>query len=1120
VRDFVLFSISLFTSFYCLFPHTCPGPCSTYITKPLFQIFVEREGNIEVGPEKEKAMAIDKRRNHHDGNAVMQPGSSRSPKTSQNVGKPFSFRNKNEREEYGDSKPEDLKPSTSRSREYSSSNRKESKTSSTRSRSYRSSDSSDRSPTEYYGNELKGFVPSKAMRRNSLGSNFYDDTAKAKRRNSLQDGCVEEYPIRFRSTDHTHSTRSATKVERRNSFNDSFSEELSISYMSNDHSDHSESKTPHSDRKEYSGNEHKITRPAAGSVAKARLRNSCDKEHKSPKPSKARQRNSCDYNPKSLKPSKARRRNSCDYDPKRSKASTLSGDELKRGNSWNDSYTEEHQRQSKAAKQKQPRRLKSIPMPGNNSKSKTDQNKVSSWNKTSKKRNSSSNKYPSSNTLKETQKNQPKSIRLNSQLMRKIGDFRPYFVPLKKKQEFLNSPISETFSLSDEIVSHTVNDGPAQILHEGMKNISVASFLHEGVPVVKVSHNKAGKLHRRILTLSEDQTTLFLTHSKLAKGTRNMIPKQPAWTPSKGWNGTYIRAVDVANICEFQVGVISTRRLELSVATHAKKVKKKGGENQTEENNKSKDFLPYMPDPAHVASAVTIFHIDSTTGRMDSLDFFIENQDHRRAVVATLALMTYTYSEASQLVGNEILLYRYILKDMNLGTNDKGMTEMNEMDFLALCRRLNFTAQNVGKEFREFFKQHTENYVDESSGKNKKKLPIHECLQLIQLLKGKENPPLAAWKACFGTATCVNAATVLIKLLHGPQQEQTVCDIQDARDLVNIMNATELGEVLSNRKGSLLTQWQFQEFLRSEWNDIYDPENRVIDKEQLLDKPLSHYWINSSFCTSSMSNGIPSIQSYTRALSRGCKSIDLNCWDGTILPNGECVPIIIPSNGNPGTSFTVEDRLTFRSVVLVVRKYLLENRNSYPIMFNLENNCSQPFQQSMVKTMQELFGKHLFVPTKNDRKKELPSPEKLRGKIVVNARMPVKRDKNGVDSYRSKSFTGDAYSKMFNQFNTVKPDSFRPSPPESASRSFSSLNHFNTKIGAELMSLSLFNDVKFSGYFLESMDLTCSDMHCLEDIYVPKIVKEYSDNPELWRKFNESHCKWHMNLFAYAYLQN
>lgn len=863
---------------------------------------------------------------------------------------------------------------------------------------------------------------------------------------------------------------SGAKGKRRNSFNDSMKGDDFLRQMSDDRSNDSSSKPQPSS---YSGHEDKSPK-RTNSRVKGKRKKGNEKLQKSPKKSVEE--------PESPMPSvaKARRRNSCDYDPKSSKVEDIINDTLTRRNSWNDSQVEEDRRQSKADKQRQPRRLNSTPVGKPKKKKNTDK--------------------------KEPQNNPPQSaIRLNSQLMRKVGDFRPYFVPLKKKQEVLtshsqHSQISQTFSLDQEIVSHKVNDGPAQILHEGMKNIAVASFLHEGVPVIKVSHNKLGKLKRRVLTLSEDQTTLFLTHSKLAKGTRNLIPKQPTWTPSKGWNGTYVRAVDVANICDFQVGVISSRWLELSVATYAKKGKKNGEYAPDEE--KRKDFFPYMPDPARVASTVTIFHIDPRTGRMDSLDFFIENQDHRRAVVATLALMKYTYDEVSQLVGNEILLYRYIIKDMNLGTNENGMTEMNESEFLTLCRRLNFCVPNIGKKFRDFNKQH------EGTGNSKNKLPIHECLQLVQLLKGQDNPSVAAWRACFGTATCVNALTVLTKFLHGPQQEEQKCDIQDARDLVNVMNATELGEVLSNRKGSLLTQWQFQELLRSEWNDIYCPEKRVIDNQRRLNKPLSHYWVNSSFRTSSMSDGTPSIHSYTMALLRGCKSIDLNCWDGIFLPSGECVPVIIPRNEKPETSFSVKNKLTFRSVVLVVRKYLLENRKTYPIMFNLENNCSEPFQKSMVRTMRELFGKHLFVPRSSDRKKELPSPESLRGMIVVNVRKPEKRN---VNDYRSKSFCGDgvdAYSKMFNKFDTEKPDSFTRKPPQaSASRSFTNRNRMDKHVGEDLISLSLFQQREFSGYFLESMDMNCSQTHGIKDIQVPKIVKEYSDNPELWRKFNASHCK-------------
>ena len=101
------------------------------------------------------------------------------------------------------------------------------------------------------------------------------------------------------------------------------------------------------------------------------------------------------------------------------------------------------------------------------------------------------------------------------------------------------------------------------------------------------------------------------------------------------------------------------------------------------------------------------------------------------------------------------------------------------------------------------------------------------------------------------------------------------------------------------------------------------------------------------------------------------------------------------------------------------------------------------------------------------------------------------------------------FAKMFNKFDTEKPDSFNQRTlPESSARSFTNRNRDNKQIGEDLITLSLFQQKEFSGYFLESMDMTCSQMHGITDIHVPKIVKEYSDNPELWRKFNASHSKF------------
>ena len=795
---------------------------------------------------------------------------------------------------------------------------------------------------------------------------------------------------------------------------------------------------------------------------------------------------------------------------------------------------------------------------------------------TKKKRNSSmlrkgSRRHPSSSSASTSSSSMSFS---SNQTPQKIGDFRPYFVPIKQKNNELPSPLSQ-----QDLIKNTRsqlplqnNGGPARTLQTGLKSISVASFLREGVPVVKVSHNKIGKLRRRVLTLSEDQSTLFLTHSKLAKGTRNAIPKPPSWTPSKGWNGTYIRSVDVANICDFQVGVISSRWLELSIAsyTNTKRAKEKKQQQQQEEEQaeatagngesssardlrrelqKARSSRKHMPDPDLVASAVTIFHIDSNTGQMASLDFFIENQDHRRAVVATLALMRYTYAEASQLIGNEVLLFRYVLKDMDLSKNEDDALVMNEVEFLALCRRLNFTRKSsAGKVFQELCK-HYNSKISGKTAKTKNKLPVHDCLQLVQTLKGKTNPSVEAWRACFGKVKSVDAPTVLTKFLHGPQQEETICDLQDARDLINVMNATELGSGTSRRgtgssinNNPVLTPLQFEDFLRSEWNDIYDPEKRVIDNQRLLNKPLSHYWINSSFLTSATSDGTPSVESYHKALLRGCKSIDLHCWDGAVLPNGDHVAIVVPpvgtgkesnnkesgkdnskDNNSPGGLSSLKNKVTFQSVLLVVQKYLRDNRNSFPIMLNLVNNCSWRFQKAMAKSMKEVFGKHLFVPTTSDRKKELPSPEDLRGMIVVNAVRPSMRKRTlsmlesskNLFSESSKEFSNNAYSKMFRKFNSKVErrssrrlhDSGTFSVNYESTKSIKSVGGESEGDFKELTALFLFHEVNFSGYFLESMDQICSHMHDIKDTKVPMIVDMYSDNSTLWRKYNETHSK-------------
>ena len=64
-----------------------------------------------------------------------------------------------------------------------------------------------------------------------------------------------------------------------------------------------------------------------------------------------------------------------------------------------------------------------------------------------------------------------------------------------------------------------------------------------------------------------------------------------------------------------------------------------------------------------------------------------------------------------------------------------------------------------------------------------------------------------------------------------------------------------------------------------------------------LDAPLHHYWISSSHNTyiqdsgeTSQLSGTSSDDIYKRVLCQGCRSVELDCWDGA---NGE--PMITPN---------------------------------------------------------------------------------------------------------------------------------------------------------------------------------------------------------------------------------
>ncbi|MEQ2313863.1 1-phosphatidylinositol 4,5-bisphosphate phosphodiesterase delta-4 [Ameca splendens] len=167
----------------------------------------------------------------------------------------------------------------------------------------------------------------------------------------------------------------------------------------------------------------------------------------------------------------------------------------------------------------------------------------------------------------------------------------------------------------------------------------------------------------------------------------------------------------------------------------------------------------------------------------------------------------------------------------------------------------------------------------------------------------------------------------------------------------------------------------FLMYLGSAEGSIFSPQCRGIFQD--MSQPLCHYFISSSHNTYLMEDqlrGQSSVEGYIRALNRGCRCVEVDCWDGA---NGE--PIVYH-----GHTFT--SKILFKDVVNALGKYAFKV-SEYPVILSIENHCSVDQQRVMAQHLKHILGDKLLKGMLDGRAPVgLPTPEELKGKILLKAK--------------------------------------------------------------------------------------------------------------------------------------